>query len=259
MRKVANDTVLGETIAETLILARSGRFWLGLLGTGFVVGLTGPFGTYDALAIPLRTAYWVFAVTTTFWLGYLVCFAVTTVAERYGTHAIVSVGIGSFVAGIPVAVWLAGFHTVVFETPFWADVKGLLPYVIVICFAVAVLFEAAQTGGIAPVPAAAPRPDPAWLDQLPHHLGRELLLLHAQDHYIRAETPLGETLIRATLQEATDDLGAYGIRLHRSWWVARDAVKALRYRNGTPCVVLKDGRELPVGRKYRRSVKDALR
>lgn len=259
MGKVANDTVVAETIAEARLLARRGRFWAGLLGAGFVIGLTGPFGTYDALPTLVRTAYWLFIVTTTFWLGYLVSFAVATTAEGYGIGAPTSLGIGAAIASLPVTAWLAGFHMAIFATPFLTDALELLPYVAVICFAVSALSEAVAIREVGEAPSRTPTPEPAWLDQLPDHLGRDLILLHAEDHYVRAETELGQTLIRTTLQDAANDLGEYGVRLHRSWWVARRAVQAYRYRSGAPVVVLQCGRELPVGRTYRRSVKEALR
>lgn len=87
MEKVANDTVMQETAQEARVMARRGRFWIGLLGAGLVIGLTGPFGTYDAMPTLLRTAYWMFVVATTVWLGYLVSFAVATGVEGYGLSA----------------------------------------------------------------------------------------------------------------------------------------------------------------------------
>lgn len=259
MGKVANDTIMAETIAEIRGLARQRLFWIGLLSAGFVIGLTGPFGTYNALPPPIRIAYWMFIVTTTFGLGYMVSFAISTIAEGRGLGARTGLGIGAVAASIPVTVWLAGFHVAVFSTPFWAGAFQLLPYVVVICLAVAALSEAVFRREVLPVSRPPSMPKPTWLDQLPHHLGTKLISLHAQDHYVRAETELGGTMIRTTLHDAANDLGDYGVRLHRSWWVARRAIKAYRYRNGAPVVVLQDGRELPVGRTYRRSVKEALK
>lgn len=146
-----------------------------------------------------------------------------------------------------------------FETPFWTEAMELLPYVIAVCFCVAAVSEALSKGETGPVPRAQLMSKPVWLDQLPGHLGRDLILLQSQDHYVHAETELGQTLIRTTLNEAASELGDYGIRLHRSWWVARHAIKAYRYRGGAPVVVLQNGRELPIGRTYRRSVREALR
>ena len=259
MGKVANATVMAETTAEAKALAGRGRFWAGLLGAGLLIGLTGPFGTFDALPIVSRIAYWVFVVPATFWLGYLVSFAVATRAEGSGFRALQGLAAGALIAGLFVTVWLAGFHWLVFATPFLAEAGRLLPYVVIICVIVAAMSEVAATGDISPVPRATPDTVPNWLDQLPGHLGRKLLLLHAQDHYVQAGTEFGETLIRTTLHDAARELGDYGVRCHRSWWVARDAIAAYRYRDGAPVIVLHDGRALPVGRTYRRAVKDALR
>lgn len=240
-------------------MARRSRFWAGLLGTGFLIGLAGPFGTYDAMSMPLRTAYWIAVVTTTFWIGYLVSFAVATSAEGSGIGAPLSLGIGALAASLPVTVWLAGLHMAVFATPFWTEALRLLPYVTVFSLVVAAIAEAMDTSEVVSAPHKTLTPEPAWLDQLPGHLGRELISLHAQDHYVMVETKRGQALIRTTLRDAAIDLGDYGVRLHRSWWVARDEIKAYRYRNGAPVVILQNGRELPVGRTYRRTVKDALR
>ncbi|WP_419908633.1 LytTR family DNA-binding domain-containing protein [Hoeflea sp.] len=254
-----NDTVVKETIAEAHAIASQGRFWMGLFGAGFVIGLTGPFGTYDVLSAPLRIGYWLVVVIATFWLGHLVSFAVATWAEACGLGSPMSVGTGALTASVPVTALLAGFHATIFAVSFWTDALRLFPYVAVISIAVAAFAETLAARNVIPADTADARAEPAWLDQLPAHLGRDLILLQAQDHYVRAVTERGETLIRSGIQEAADALGDFGVRIHRSWWVARKAVRAYRYRKGAPVVVLSNGLELPVGRIYRRSARKALR
>ena len=224
-----------------------------------MIGLSGPFGTYDTLSTPARTVYWLVVVSITFWLGYLVSFAMESWAENRGMGSHLSIGFGTVAASLPVTALLAGLHTLLFAASFWAEALRLLPYVAVITVAVAVLSEVFVAQEAGSVPATTPPSEPAWLDQLPDHLGRDLILLQAQDHYVRATTERGEILIRTRLQDAAHDLGDFGVRVHRSWWVARSAVRAYRYRNGAPVVVLRTGLELPVGRTYRRSVREALR
>ncbi|MEM9787553.1 MAG: LytTR family DNA-binding domain-containing protein [Pseudomonadota bacterium] len=258
MGKVANDTVIAETMAEAQVLAWRSQFWAMLLGAGAIIGLAGPFGTFDVMPLLVRTAYWVFTVVTTFWLGYLVSFAVTTRLEMSGFAAFISLGVGATASSVVVTIWLAGVHRLVFATPFWADFGLLFPYVLVICLTLAILSEATVARDLTTQMPAAEGGVPDWLERLPDGLGRNLIVLQAQDHYVRAETDLGETLIRATIHDATRDLGAYGVRLHRSWWVARGAIRAYQYRKGAPVVVLHDGRILPVGRTYRRAVRQAL-
>ncbi|MDA4847154.1 LytTR family DNA-binding domain-containing protein [Hoeflea poritis] len=253
-----NDTVLRETIAEARTVAGRGRFWTGLLGAGFVIGLTGPFGTYDTLPPLARIGYWLVVVSLTFWLGHLVSFAVATWAEDRGLGSPASIGIGAVAASVPVTAFLAGLHATIFAASFWADVLRLFPYVAVIAVGVAAFSEALAAREVTPVHSVPEPAEPAWLDQLPAHLGRNLILLQAQDHYVRAVTDRGETLIRAGMEDAANALGDFGVRIHRSWWVARGAVRAYRYRKGAPVVVLRNGLELPVGRTYRRSARKML-
>ena len=258
MGKFVNDTVMTETMAEARAIARYGRFWIGLVGVGCVIGLTGPFGTYDTMPPALRIAYWGVVVTTTYWLGYLVSFAVASFAEARGIGTVASIGIGAIIASVPVTGWLAVLHMMLLGAPFVAEALQLLPYVAVITLAVALITEVRVARQAVLAEPVHPPTDPDWLDQLPDHLGRNLILLHAQDHYVRAETALGHTLIRTRLHDAARDLGDYGVRLHRSWWAARHAIQSYQYRNGATVVTLQNGKELPVGRTYRRSVKEAL-
>lgn len=259
MSFVANDSILAATVQEARAIARHRPFWLGLLGAGFVLGLSGPFGTYGTLPVAARLGYWLLVVCTSFWIGYLTSYAVAVLAEERGVGARISLGLGAVAGSLPVAVWLSALHAVFFGAPFWQDAAHLLVYVAPISLAVAFITEAMSTRDAGPAAEPKPPQTAAWLDQLPADLGRDLTLLQVQDHYLRVETPRGEALVRGTLQEAADDLGGMGVRVHRSWWVARQAVRAFEYRNGAPTVVLTDGRTLPVGRTYRRAAMDMLR
>ncbi len=253
---VANDTVLGETLTEARAMAGSWRLWVGLICTALIVGLTGPFGTYTTMPVPLRLTYWAVVVITTYWIGFLASFATVIWAEALEVAAPWSVALGAGAASVPVTLWLSLLHASVLGDPFLGEAIRLFPYVAVISLAAVFLFEAAEAEGN-PVTTRAPAPsEPAWLDRLPPELGRDLLLLQAQDHYMRAETPLGETLLRGSIGEASEALGDYGVRVHRSWWVSRSAIRGTRTRQGARAVVLSTGEEVPIGRSYRRSVRE---
>lgn len=263
MAKVANDSIILDVLWEARALAGRKRFWLILVTAGLLTGLAGPFGTYDTLPVVTRTGYWVVVVCMTYWLAYLVSFTAASLAEDLGLEPRLSLAIGVLAATLAVTACLAGLHMLMLEASFWAEAKRLLPYVAAITFALTILTESAAGSDAWPAVSAKSTPaastsNSAWLDQLPAHLGRRLILLQAQDHYVRAKTERGETLIRTTLQDAARDLGDYGVRVHRSWWVARHAIGGFRYRAGMPVVVLNDGLELPVGRSYRRALKQAL-
>lgn len=221
-----NDTVVTNLIAEARALAGSGRFWICLLGASLVLGLAGPFGTYEAFPVAWRLGYWAVVVVTTYWLGALTSYLIASLAERAGALPAAALLIGALAASLPVTLWLALLHGLLLGASVLGEVARLLPYVAAITTVVAVLAELLGAREAGPVAAPGDPEAPVWLDQLPEALGRDLILLHAQDHYVRAETERGETLIRTTLEEASEALGDYGLRLHRSWWVARRAIVA---------------------------------
>ena len=60
-----------------------------------------------------------------------------------------------------------------------------------------------------------------------------LIAIEADDHYLRVHTDAGSELVTASFASALEELsGAHGFRTHRSWWVAADAIEAVRWRRG---------------------------
>ena len=256
MRFVANDTVLGETLAEARAVAQNRLLWAGLACIAVVVGLTGPFGTYTTMPVPLRLTYWTVVVITTYWIGLLVSFAVATWFDTLSFPARWSVGLGALAASVPVTFWLSALHAIFLADPFIAEFIRLLPYVAVISLVVNYLFEALPPRDTYIKSDLGTVSQPIWLDSLPPNLGTDLVLLQAQDHYLRAQTRLGETLLRGSISEASEALGNYGIRVHRSWWVSRSAIREYSTRQGVRFIILSSGDEVPVGRSYWRKVRD---
>ena len=258
MENVADDSPFAYAATEAKDLARRPTFWLSLLGAALVIGLIGPFGTFADMPLVARLAYWLAVCATTFWIGFLPSATAAAMAEAKGLSLPLLIVFSGLAGSLPVTLWLAGLHRVAFGAPFveWALV--FLPYVAVISVAVSALFYAFAERQIVATDQPPPPDKPAWLDRLPDAIGRDLMLLQTQDHYLRAVTPKGETLIRAPLREADQELGPYGVRVHRSWWVARAWIGAYEYRGGAPVVVLRDGQTVPVGRAYRSRVREAL-
>ena len=90
---------------------------------------------------------------------------------------------------------------------------------------------------------------PVFLDRLPRTIGRDLLCLQMEDHYVRAHTPLGSALILMRMRDATAELGTIeGARVHRSWWVARAAVAEVVRRDRAVGLRLVNGLEVPIAR-----------
>jgi hypothetical protein len=110
----------------------------------------------------------------------------------------------------------------------------------------------------APATAASPRPA-RFLDRLPLKLkGATIRAVQAEDHYLRIHTDRGSDLILMRLSDAVEELeGLEGAQTHRSWWVARDAVRAVERNDGRATLTLEGGVAVPVSRRYARSLREA--
>ncbi|WP_206185260.1 LytTR family DNA-binding domain-containing protein [Sphingosinicella sp. CPCC 101087] len=76
-----------------------------------------------------------------------------------------------------------------------------------------------------------------------------LLALEAHDHYVRVHTDAGIELISLRFSDALAELsGAHGFRVHRSWWVSAEAIKAARWRRASGELELTDGSIVPISR-----------
>ena len=97
-----------------------------------------------------------------------------------------------------------------------------------------------------------------FLERLPLKLrGAEVWAVEAEDHYLRLHTSKGQDLILMRLADAVSELqGIEGAQVHRSWWVARDAIADAKRGDGRATLTLKDGAEAPVSRTYARLLRE---
>ncbi|NEX94511.1 LytTR family DNA-binding domain-containing protein, partial [Caulobacter sp. 17J65-9] len=88
------------------------------------------------------------------------------------------------------------------------------------------------------------------LERLPPRLGREVVALGMEDHYVRVFTRRGDTLVLMRMADAVAELAAVdGAQVHRSWWVARAAVVASARSGRSGVLRLDTGLEVPVARR----------
>jgi hypothetical protein len=88
--------------------------------------------------------------------------------------------------------------------------------------------------------------------------GMRLIAVEAHDHYLKVHTDAGTELITPRFVDALDELSrAHGWRVHRSWWVAADAVEDVSWRRGAGEMRLVGGLMAPVSRTYAPVLKEA--
>ncbi|MAL87678.1 MAG: hypothetical protein CL683_02125 [Brevundimonas sp.] len=107
--------------------------------------------------------------------------------------------------------------------------------------------------------AAAGQAPARFLDRLPSRLrGARLIAVQSEDHYLRLHTDRGSDLILMRLADALSELeGLEGAQTHRSWWVARDAVRDVARGDGRATLTLDGGLSVPVSRRHARALRAA--
>ncbi|MEO9825640.1 MAG: LytTR family DNA-binding domain-containing protein [Paracoccaceae bacterium] len=100
--------------------------------------------------------------------------------------------------------------------------------------------------------------DPTFWAKTPHAIGRDLVSLSAELHYLRVRTRKGDALILYPFGKAVEELAALpGQQVHRSHWVAFAHIKDIERRGDGATVHLTSETSLPVSRKYRKALNEA--
>lgn len=85
---------------------------------------------------------------------------------------------------------------------------------------------------------------------IPSHLGRDILYLESELHYLKVVTSAGSTLILFSLKEAAIELGEdVGLVCHRSFWVAKKHISEFKKQGRQGVVILNNGDKVPVSRR----------
>lgn len=251
------EGVLGDR--RTWIRAFAAATFLGV-----VVGLVGPFGSFYNDSLAILVGYWVVAL----WLGT----GLLGVALRFAflwsrtwslARAAALVALATVLAAVPLAMlcrllaqalWPGPISRI--GWPLWYGQTLLMSLCCAVGYGVlgGHLRRASQRrppsagAAVETQPVAAPITG-RFLNRLPSALGRDLLALQMEDHYVRAHTPQGSALVLIPLHQAVAELDAVpGLRVHRSWWVARHAVSTVVRDGRNLRLRLSNGIEAPVAR-----------
>ncbi len=96
--------------------------------------------------------------------------------------------------------------------------------------------------------------------KVPKSLGRDLVALSAELHYLRVYTVVGDALILFAFGRAVELLdGADTCQIHRSHWVRLPHVVDVVTGNGSMTCVLDNGLKFPVSRSHRKALKLGVR
>lgn len=218
-----------------------------------VMTIMGPFGTYDALSLGPRFFYWALAI-----FGCAIVFEVAVEAAilhlRTPGGLPVHISLGAGLAALPASAVILGLEVLFRDGMPVADWPWL--YLCVLLVGVAMSFLSFHPT-FAPLRPPPPRPVP-FLDRLPEHAGARLVSLSMRDHYVEAVTDQDRVMIHLRFQDALAEVSSYpGLRIHRSHWVAFDAIEAVERQGRKLRVRTRAGQHLPVSDPYRPDLRAA--
>jgi len=247
-----------------------------------VLSISGPFGSYSYLSFSQRLTFWAFAV------GLAVVISTTIRAFVYGVLGLRDFRNGAVLIAALVCVVLAWpMHRLV-VTLYYAqgrDLPGLNEMALFV-FSTSLGVgafrhfsgHAGPPGFAAPIPDArmvdvegadpdaedsplrpvdpaqteAAPPPPRLLVRIEAELQGELLSISVRDHYVDVTTSKGRTSLLMRFSDAMAETeGVDGVQVHRSHWVAWQAVQGVARAEGKLFVTLAHGGRIPVSRNHR--------
>ena len=216
-----------------------------------VLSVSGPFGTYYEMGLARRVEYWAAVVL----VSILVSFTVWGLADIFMANAnywLRSVVIAAATAGVltPMIITLTRLMT---KVPPEKIPSFPLIATLVVCTSLFVAFiryvyiEKLEV------------PKPRLFDRLADPKAKNLTRMTVRDHYVDVFTDRGKETLLMRFSDALNEIeGLPGLRVHRSHWVAAEAVKKLHNENGRDFLILNDGSMVPVSRGYRQEVLSEL-
>ena len=231
---------------------------------GLVIGYLGPFGSY-AVPFVQRTLYWMVSL----FLGYFIYYHAIKFTEWYfaekAVHKIIKFIVPSLVAALLLTFCLQTLTAIFFTLPLngLAHFMGLFLQVFLVGLIVTLIssqfHKNIQSENQKSLKTASKiKPGRTFLNRLPHQLGDELYCFVMEDHYLKIYTSKGEHMLLMRMKDALVELADYdGLQVHRSWWVARDAVERVKKQSRSTFLVLNNGLEVPVSRTYLAKIKEA--
>jgi hypothetical protein len=234
---------------------------------GLLLGFLGPFGTFGYLQTGPRLVYWLVMIamgSVIFEVGLWLAFRLRP-PPAYSWAATLAL-----LCPIVAAPITAGVVAISSLFDIKTEDYGLLYVQVLVISAVVIVvivlirlvqgdipsprvsaigFVPPDTPGLAAAPPAAEGPGP-FLRRLPERLrAARLLAIEAEDHYLRIHTTSGSDLVLMRLADAVAELqGVDGRKVHRSFWVARDAVEGIEREGTRVRLVLTGGLVVPVSR-----------
>ena len=260
--------------------AGSKAFWaktwvrqaMAVPAVGMLLAFVGPFGSFHELSFLPRLLYWQAIANLAWWqrraldrgwqwfeirargaellpwwlrgISVSLVLPLPMIAEARLLRA--AMGLPTGISALELYGWIAGTSLMIFALVAgfmrWARAKA----------------AGADGGAAARSSGADANGEDRFLKRLSFARRAALLCIKTEDHYLRVYTEAGEELILLRFGDALTELErADGLRVHRSYWVARRALEASGRQGRKTRLTLVNGLEVPVSDTYLPDLRDA--
>jgi len=230
------------------------------LAAATALAVTGAFGTYLSMTLPLRLLHFVGVAIAICALVFALCEIVQRFCFGGALPFWAMLAIGAITA--PVGGWivlealgLSAPRALAHVTYSELTTQVLLSNLAIASLGWTLLRQSRSQSTLCEAQQQLhPTTDQALRAKLPIGIRSAVILaLSAEDHYVRVRTDRGEALILMNLAAAIAALGEdAGVRVHRSHWVSRQLAEEARVRGGRHGVRLNDDTVLPISRSGRK-------
>lgn len=245
-----------------------------VLGVAVVMAVTGPFGSYEAMGLGRRLLYFTIIGVLSWVLVIGIIVALRRIEAFTRWQVAAHMALAGILSALPITAAVIVVHSWLVRPLPWGAFPYIFPQTAFLAVVISILVglfveqrlhaeadseRARVAAAVAAAPASgAEAPTADFFRRVPPVLGRDLLALEMEDHYLRIHTALGSDLILLRLRDALAELGpSRGRQVHRSWWVAEGAVASAERNGRRPRLVLRNGLHVPVSKTYQDQVKQA--
>lgn len=95
-----------------------------------------------------------------------------------------------------------------------------------------------------------------FFEKLPAIIGKELVSISSDLHYLNVTTKGGSALVLGSLKTYAPALSELGLQTHRSHWVAKAYVRKVHVGGDNAYCMMINGDRIPIARSKRKAVKD---
>jgi len=235
---------------------------MGLAAVIIILTIAGPFGTLQSLNHAERLVYWTLHALLTFFTGVFVAVFVISLLTKFGIRSQIAKALGAISVGFPISiiVWCLNHYGFSLDMGGLPHYLRLLGYCLGISIAISLLYFLIRTDREPENPETYAQKEIPFLSRLSSHLGKNLLHITSQDHYVEATTDRGSELILIRFSDAVMELQNFnGIQVHRSHWIADNAVDRLHRNNGNLFILTTNCKEFPVSRSNAKLVRERFK